>query len=108
MDNPNGTKKQNPRPFVFPEDFMLEMSEEETLNLRSQFVISSWGGSRYKPFVFTEQEVTMLSSVLRSPTAIQMNIAIMRPFVAVYRLVADSLIAKILLYSEFFRRKASG
>jgi hypothetical protein len=67
----------------FPSDFMFELSTEEWENLRYHFGTSSWGGSRYLPFAFTEQGVAMLSSVLHSPKAIQANIAIMRAFVAV-------------------------
>lgn len=70
----------------FPSDFMFEITESEynTLktSLRSQIVTSNKGGIRYMPFAFTEQGVAMLSSVLRSETAIQVNIAIMRTFVA--------------------------
>jgi hypothetical protein len=62
----------------FPEDFMFELNDEEFQNLTSQFVISSWGGQRHKPFAFTEQGDAMLSSVLKSKKAIQMNITIMR------------------------------
>jgi hypothetical protein len=66
----------------FPEDFMFQLSEEEFRNLRFQSVTSrSWGGRRYRPYAFTEQGVAMLSSVLRSPRAVQVNIAIMRAFV---------------------------
>jgi len=65
----------------FPSDFMYLLTEEEVINLRSQFVTSSWGGRRYLPYTFTEQGVAMLSSVLRSKRAIQVNIAIMRAFV---------------------------
>ena len=65
----------------FPEDFMFELTELEMQNLTSQIVISSWGGQRHKPFAFTEQGIAMLSSVLKSKKAIQMNIAIMRAFV---------------------------
>ena len=66
----------------FPEDFMFQLSVEEFTNLKSQIVISSWGGARRaKPYAFTEQGVAMLSSVLRSERAIQVNIAIMRTFV---------------------------
>src|ERR1017187_8890672 len=64
----------------FPEDFMFQLSAEEFANLKSQFVISSWGGARTAPYAFTEQGVSMLSSVLRSGRAIQVNIAIMRTF----------------------------
>ena len=62
----------------FPEDFMFQISEKELEILRSQFVISSWGGIRYMPFAFTEQGVAMLSSVLNSERAVQVNIQIMR------------------------------
>jgi len=66
----------------FPEDFMFQLSDEEFENLKSQFVISSWGGMRRaKPYAFTEQGVAMLSSVLRSKRAVQVNIEIMRSFV---------------------------
>ena len=54
----------------------------QQLILKSQFVTSSWGGSRKLPFAFTEHGVTMLSSILRSPKAIKMNIAIVRAFIA--------------------------
>jgi len=64
----------------FPEDFMFELTPEEHQNLRSQFVTSSWGGTRYRPMVFTEQRVAMLSSVLKSKLAIQVNIQIIRVF----------------------------
>lgn len=65
----------------FPEDFMFQLSKREAKNLIFQFGISSWGGVRKLPYVFTEQGVAMLSSVLRSKRAIQVNIAIMRTFV---------------------------
>ena len=72
----------------FPADFMFQITSEESENLRSQIVTSSWGGRRYPPFVFTEQGVAMLSSVLKSDRAIQVNIAIMRAFVKVRELLA--------------------
>ena len=65
----------------FPEDFMFELSTEEWLVLRTKFATSSWGGPRYNPFAFTEQGVAMLSSVLNSETAIDINISIIRAFV---------------------------
>ncbi|MFD2910151.1 ORF6N domain-containing protein [Flavobacterium ardleyense] len=65
----------------FPEDFMFILTKEEHANLRSQIVTSSYGGTRYAPFAFTEQGVAMLSSVLNSKKAIEVNIAIMRTFV---------------------------
>lgn len=64
----------------FPEDFMFQLSEEEWTNLKSQFVTSSWGGRRKLPNVFTEHGVLMLSSVLNSNQAIQVNIQIVRIF----------------------------
>ncbi|MDR2345316.1 MAG: ORF6N domain-containing protein [Planctomycetaceae bacterium] len=66
----------------FPDDFMFELTKKESLILRSQFVTSRWGGSRYQSFAFTEQGVAMLSSVLNSKQAIEINIRIMRAFVA--------------------------
>lgn len=65
----------------FPSDFMYQLTREEVANLKSQFVTSSWGGRRKLPHVFTEQGIAMLSSVLNSERAIQVNIAIMRAFV---------------------------
>jgi len=65
----------------FPEDFMFELTEVEMKNLTSQIVMSSWGGTRYGIFAFTEQGIAMLSSVLKSKMAIQINISIMRAFV---------------------------
>ena len=69
----------------FPEDFMFELTKEEWEILRSQFATSSWGGSRYIPFAFSEQGVAMLASVLNSPKAIKVNIDIIRAFVALRR-----------------------
>lgn len=66
----------------FPEDFMFQLTEEDSQNLKSQNVISSWGGNRKPPYAFTENGVAMLSSVLRSKTAIEVNIRIMRAFTA--------------------------
>lgn len=66
----------------FPSDFMFVLSKNELKNLRSQFVTSRWGGTRYPPMAFTEQGVGMLSSVLKSKRARQVNIAIMRAFVS--------------------------
>ena len=74
----------------FPEDFMLELSRDEHENLRSQIATSSWGGSRYAPMAFTEHGVLMLSSVLKSDKAIQVNIQIMRAFTKLRQLFLDS------------------
>ena len=69
----------------FPEDFMFRLSVEERDNLKCQMGISSWGGDRQLPYAFTENGIAMLSSVLRSPTAIEVNIRIMRAFSAMRR-----------------------
>jgi len=65
----------------FPSDFMFEITIEEYHSLRSQIVTSTRGGRRYMPYAFTEQGVSMLSSVLKSQKAIEVNIAIIRAFV---------------------------
>jgi len=65
----------------FPKDFMFRLTAAETKILKSQFVTSSWGGRRTLPCAFTEQGVAMLSSILNSERAVQVNIAIMRAFV---------------------------
>lgn len=64
----------------FPEDFMSQLTDEEFKNLKFQFGISSWGGTRKLPRIFTENGVAMLSSVLNSQRAIHVNIQIMRTF----------------------------
>jgi hypothetical protein len=83
----------------FPDDFMFQLTEEEftgfrhqigNANLRSQIATSSWGGRRYRPHAFTEQGVAMLSSVLRSKRAVQVNIEIMRAFVRLRRMLASN------------------
>ena len=71
----------------FPSDFMFQLSDVEFDNLRSQIVRSSWGGRRTAPYAFTEQGVSMLSSVLRSPQAIRVNIEIMRTFVRLRKML---------------------
>ncbi|HLI30748.1 MAG TPA: ORF6N domain-containing protein [Terriglobia bacterium] len=74
----------------FPDDFMLKLTREEVEALRSQFATSSsWGGRRYNPLAFTEQGVAMLSGVLRSQRAVQVNIAIMRAFVKLREMLAS-------------------
>ena len=65
----------------FPSDFMFQLTDKEMENLRCQIVTSSWGGLRYKPYVFTEQGIAMLSGLLNSEVAIKVNISIMRAFV---------------------------
>jgi hypothetical protein len=74
----------------FPADFMFQLTADEWRDLKSQSVISSWGGlRRATPYAFTEQGVAMLSSVLNSPRAILVNIEIMRAFVRLRRLLAE-------------------
>ena len=79
----------------FPSDFMFQLTSDEAGNLRFQFGASSWGGRRYLPYVFTEQGVAMLSGVLRSRKAIQVNIEIMRAFIRMKKaLIADKELAR--------------
>lgn len=81
----------------FPADFMFVLTKEEFDLLRSQIVTSKGrGGTRYMPFAFTEQGVAMLSSVLNSETAIQINISIIRAFVSVRQMISANPIAKRL------------
>ena len=74
----------------FPDDFMFQLDNDETHNLKSQIATSSWGGSRKKPYAFTESGIAMLSSVLHSPTAIEANIRIMRAFTAMRHFLASN------------------
>ncbi len=74
----------------FPKDFMYQLTRQELANLRSQNVTSSWGGSRYLPYAFTEQGIAMLSSVLNSERAIHVNIHIMRAFIKLRELAATN------------------
>ena len=71
----------------FPDDFMFQLTKEEFNNMKSQFVISRWGGTRKLPFAFTEHGVTMASVVLRSDVAIDASILVVRAFVAIRNLV---------------------
>jgi hypothetical protein len=76
------TRAVRRNPDRFPPDFAYQLETDEFENLKRQIGISrSWGGSRHAPYAFTEQGVAMLSSVLRSPRAVQVNIVIMRAFV---------------------------
>ncbi len=91
----------------FPEDFMFRLDAEEGANLRSQFVTSSsWGGRRYQPMAFTEQGVAMLSSVLRSPRAVQVNVEIMRAFVRLRRMLESN--AELSRKLDALERKYDG
>lgn len=79
----------------FPEDFMFQLTAEEWQNLKSQFATSSWGGTRKLPYAFTELGVSMLSSILNSELAIEVNINIMRAFVAVRRFIANPPVDRV-------------
>lgn len=72
----------------FPEDFMFQLTPEEFDNLRFQSGTSRWGGRRYRPYAFTEHGVAMLSSVLTSERAVQLNILIVRAFIQLRQLLA--------------------
>lgn len=74
----------------FPSDFMFQLDEHEWSNLKSQFVTSSWGGRRNSPKAFTEQGVAMLSSVLNSIRAINVNIQIIRIFTRIRQMLMDN------------------
>ena len=91
----------------FPPDFMFQLNETEYTNLKSQFVTSSWGGSRKLPFAFTEQGVAMLSSVLHSSKAIEVNISIMRAFVYFRKLILSNkeLSNKLVAMEEKYNKK---
>ena len=73
----------------FPEDFMFQLTKTEFNNLKSQFVISSWGGVRKMPLAFTEQGVAMLSGILNSDKAIEVNIQIMRAFIKLRHMILE-------------------
>ena len=93
----------------FPKDFMFRLTKQETNNLRFHFGTSSWGGRRYLPYAFTEQGVAMLSSVLNSERAIEVNIEIMRTFVRLREMLSShkdlerKLIALEKKYDEHFK-----
>jgi len=80
----------------FPPDFMFQLTDQKEKRLRSQIATSkeSRGGARYNPYAFTEQGVAMLSSVLRSKQAVAVNIAIMRTFVQLRRILADNALLR--------------
>ena len=97
----------------FPADFMFQVSEAEFENLRYQSgTSSSWGGRRYRPYAFTEHGVAMLSSVLRSASAAQVNIEIMRAFVrdrqAILAVLSVVAIAGHGFHKTFARRPLFG
>lgn len=90
----------------FPEDFMFELSKKEHENLRSHFATSSWGGARHTPMAFTEHGVLMISSVLKSDKAVQVNIQIMRAFTKMRQLILDN--AELSRELEDYRTDTDG
>ena len=87
----------------FPEDFMFQLDKQEFEILRSQNATSSWGGRRARPYVFTELGIAMLSSVLNSAKAIEVNIAIMRAFVLMRQLLTETSDLKLTI--EMLRKE---
>ncbi len=97
----------------FPTDFMFQLTDEEFRNLKSQIVTSSWGGTRKLTFAFTEHRVAMLSGVLRSDKAIDVNLKIIRAFIILRQYVLgyaelnrkleDFMIATNLQFSDIYQ-----
>jgi hypothetical protein len=90
----------------FPSDFMFQLTKAEAKNLRCQFGISNPGGRRYLPYVFSEHGVAMLSSVLNSERAVQVNIAVIRTFVRLRQLLKTN--RHLALKLAVLERKFSG
>ena len=89
----------------FPEDFIFRLSKKEFEILKSQIATSSWGGRRKLPLVFTEHGVAMLSSILNSDRAIQVNISIMRAFTQLRQLISDERQVILLLCPAYINRR---
>lgn len=87
----------------FPEDFMFQISNSEFEILKSQIVTSSWGGKRKLPSAFSEQGVAMLSGVLKSKKAVEVNIQIMRAFVAMRKFISEN--AQLFIRLNSIERK---
>jgi hypothetical protein len=93
----------------FPEDFIFQLSKQESDNLRLQFATSSWGGRHHPPYAFTEQGIRYASSVLNSARAIRVNIAIMRTFVRLRQILAThEELASRLEYLEWRQYEQAG
>lgn len=90
----------------FPKDFMFELTPEEFDELRSHFVTSKKGGTRYLPSVFTEQGVAMLASILNTDTAIDINIRIIRVFTRIRKMMMDQ--TEMWLILEETKKRAEG
>jgi hypothetical protein len=93
----------------FPQDFMFELTPKEFKSLRTQIATSKRGGRRYMPFAFTEQGIAMLSSVLNSDKAVEVNISIMRAFVFIrqYALTHKDLTDKLRKLELKFNKRFS-
>lgn len=89
----------------FPSDFMFQLTEKEFENLIFQIGTSSWGGTRRSPYAFTEQGVAMLSGILNSDRAIEVNIQIMRIFTKIRQILTDNLSVKLEI--EDIKKKLS-
>ena len=91
----------------FPADFMFRLDKDEFENLKSQIVITRWGGVRREPFAFTEQGVAMLSSVLNSDRAIKVNVQIIRTFAKLRELLAtnEALQRRIMQMEQRYDKK---
>ncbi len=89
----------------FPQDFMFQLTEEEWENLKSQNATSSWGGRRIAPYAFTEHGVLMLSSVLNSDKAIEINIQLVRIFTKMREMLLTH--KDILLQMEEIRKSVA-
>lgn len=85
----------------FPEDFMFQLTDEESEHLRSHFATSSWGGRRYRPYAFTEHGAIQATNVLNSPRAIEMSIFVVRAFVKLRELMASNKASPDWLYGGF-------
>ena len=92
----------------FPDDFLLELTKEEFENLMCQFGISRWGGTRKLPFAFTEQGIAMLSGVLHSSRAIQVNIQIMRVFVRIKEMFVINSKIQLKMSEKILKVKLQG
>ncbi len=101
--NLNKAVKRNEK--RFPSDFMFQLTEEEFNNLIFHFGTSRWGGTRRLPFAFTEQGVAMLSGILNSDRAINVNIQIMRIFSKIREMLTDTLTIKLEI--EEIKKKLS-
>ena len=80
----------NRNEYRFPDDFLFQLTKKEWENLKSQIVISNWGGRRKSPYVFSEHGILMLSSVLNSKRAVEMNILIMRVFTRIRQMLIEN------------------